>query len=166
MKSSASSVAFGGVMAALAVVIMCLVGLIPVMTYVCPLLCLVILAIVRLRCGNTIAWAWYAAVAILSLLMAPDKEAAVLLVFLGYYPILKPRLDRLPRAISWCCKLVLLSLSAAAAYGLLIWVLGMGEIMEEFREAGMVVGIILWLLALGCFVGLDIVLSRMQGRKR
>lgn len=167
MRGKASPVAFGGVMAALAVVIMCLGGLIPVMTYVCPMLCLLILAIVRQRCGNSIAWAWYAAVAILSLLMAPDKEAAVLLTFLGYYPIIKPRLDSLRhRALALLLKIGLMSLSVLAGYALLIRVLGMEELISEFQGAGIVMGVVMWIMALLCLIGLDVVLSRLQKGKR
>ena len=43
-RNGAKSVALGGVMAALAVVIMCMGGIIPLATYVCPMLCAVLLA--------------------------------------------------------------------------------------------------------------------------
>ena len=81
-------------MAALAIVIMCLGGLIPFATFVCPMLCCMITKLVLSMCGKRIAWAWYGAVAILSVLMAPDKEAAAVFVFLGYYPIVKPWMDK------------------------------------------------------------------------
>ena len=55
---------------------------------------MLILSFVCKMCGNRIGWAWYGAVAILSVLMAPDKEAAAVFVFLGFYPIVKPRFDR------------------------------------------------------------------------
>ena len=75
MKTTpASQISFGGVMAALALVIMNLVGLIPVATYVCPALCMIILSVVLKLCGRRIAWALYGAVAILSLLLAPDRK--------------------------------------------------------------------------------------------
>ena len=80
-RSKAAPVALGGVMAALATVIMALGTMIPAATYVCPMLCMLILAVVYRTCGSSIAWAWYGAVAILSLLMAPDKEAATMCVF-------------------------------------------------------------------------------------
>lgn len=92
-QTQASSVALGGVLAAAAVVIMCMGGLIPVATFVCPMLCMLLQAVVLNQCGPRMAWAWYGAVAVLSLLMGPDKEAAAVFVFLGYYPIVKPRLD-------------------------------------------------------------------------
>ena len=75
-------------MAALAVVIMCMGGIIPMATYVCPMLCSLLLAVVLRLTGRRIAWAWYAAVSLLSLLLGPDKEAAAVFVFLGYYPII------------------------------------------------------------------------------
>lgn len=167
MGGEAKQMAFGGTLAALAVVVMCLGGMIPVMTYVCPLLCLLMEAMVKLRCGARVAWAWYGAVAILGLLMCPDKEAAILLLFLGYYPIVKPALDRLhPKALSWAVKLAFLSLSTVAAYGLLIWLLGMVELAAEFRSAGVIMGAVMLVMGLLCMVGLDVVLSRLSGRKR
>ena len=69
-RNIASSIALGGVLAALAVVIMAMGTLIPVATYVCPVLCCMLLQFVLLSCGRRIAWAWYAAVAILSALLA------------------------------------------------------------------------------------------------
>lgn len=167
MRSKAGPIALGGVLSALALVIMCLGGLIPVMTYVCPMLCLVLLSVVHQQCGTRIAWAWYGATAILALLMAPDKEAAMLLTFLGYYPILKPRLDAIrPAALAWVIKLVLMSISVGAAYALLIWVLGMDEIVADFKGAGILMAAAMWVMALLCLIGLDVVLGRLRFRKR
>ena len=85
--------ALGGVMAALAVVILSLGGLIPLATYICPMLCILLVKTVLQICGPRIAWAWYGSVSILSMLLGPDKEAAAVFGFLGYYPIVKPKLD-------------------------------------------------------------------------
>ena len=79
-RNGAKSVALGGVMAALAVVIMCMGGIIPLATYVCPMLCAVLLAAVLRLTGRRIGWAWYGAVSLLSLLLGPDKEAAAVFV--------------------------------------------------------------------------------------
>ena len=92
-RSPAFAVALGGMLAALAVVIMCLGGLIPIATYVCPIVCSMLLAVMLKLCGRRFAWAWYAVVGILSSLFSPDKEGAAVFLFLGYYPILKPVLD-------------------------------------------------------------------------
>ena len=105
---SAREMAFGGMMAALAVVVMCLGGLVPVATFVCPIICMLILKLVSHLCGNRIGWIWYAVVAILSLLMGPDKEAAAVFLFLGYYPLVKGKLEKLP--LSWLWKGVLFNI--------------------------------------------------------
>ena len=109
MRTEARKIAFGGMMAALAVVIMSLGGLIPVATFTCPMLCMLLLAVVCKRCSQRMAWAWYGAVALLSLLLGPDKEAAAVFTFLGYYPIVKPKLDRWP--LPWLWKGILFNCS-------------------------------------------------------
>ena len=155
--------ALGGIMAALAVTIMSLGGLIPVATYVCPMLCAILLLVVYLSCGSRIAWAWYGAVAILSLLMGPDKEAAAVFVFLGYYPILKPWLDKRRLSLVW--KLLLFNSAVLTMYWLLLNLFGMAQLAAEFSELGLVLGIVLLLMGNLTFFLLDIVLGRLLYRK-
>ena len=133
-NTPASAIALGGVMAALAVVIMSLGGLIPVATYVSPMLCALLLQMVLKTCAERIAWAWYGAVAILSALLAPDKEAAAVFLFLGYYPIVKPRLDR--AKLRWLWKGLLFNGSVVVMYWLLIQLLGLSQVMEDFEGMG------------------------------
>lgn len=162
-NSSAKNMALGGIMAALALVIMCLGGLIPVATYVCPMLCALLMAVVLRLCGSRIAWAWYGAVAILSLLLGPDKEAAAVFLFLGYYPILKPKLDSL--RLKWLWKLLLFNCDIGLMYVLLIQVLGLEGVAEDFQ--GMGIAMLIGMLLLGnlTFVLLDRLLNRF-GRTR
>ena len=75
-RNAAKDIALGGMLAAVAIVIMCLGGMIPLATFICPMICCLMLKMVHKMCGKRIAWAWYGAVAILSVLMGPDKEAA------------------------------------------------------------------------------------------
>ena len=77
-------------LAGAAVVLMSVGTIIPVATYAAPVLCMLICQVVCRLCGSRIAWAWYGAVAVLSLLLAPDKVAAAVFLVLGYFPILKP----------------------------------------------------------------------------
>ena len=156
--------ALGGVLGALAVVIMCMGTLIPVATFVCPMLCMMILKLVLTVCGSRIGWAWYGAVAILGLLMAPDKEAAAVFAFLGYYPILKPKLDKLPWSIFW--KLLLFNTVILSMYWLLGNLFGMTEVNAEFREMGTAMTVVLMLLGNLTFFLLDVLLGRRFGRKR
>ena len=161
-RIQAKSVALGGMMAALALVIMCLGGLIPVATFVCPMLCMLILQFVAQICGSRLGWAWYGAVAILSLLMGPDKEAAAVFAFLGFYPLVKPKLD------TWKLGLVLKLLLFNGAIGLMYWVLihlfGMAQVAAEYQELGMVMTAVMLALGNVVFFLLDRILSRFPIR--
>ena len=117
-NSIANATALGGVLAALAIVIMGLGGLIPVATYVCPMLCTILLNIVMKSCGKRIGWAWFGAVSILGLLLGPDKEAAAVFLFIGYYPLLKPAIDGLK--MKWLWKGLLFNGSILIMYWLLL----------------------------------------------
>ena len=157
-------VALGGVLAALAVVIMTLGGMIPVATYVCPVLCSTLLYFVDTICEHRIGWAWYGAVALLSLLLGPDKEAAAIFVCLGYYPIIKPKLDRLP--LKWLWKALLFNVVTIALYVVLLYVFGMQYIASEFQELGLIGLIITLIMGNVCFFMLDRALHLMRYKFR
>ena len=158
MRTNVKSVAFGGILAALAVVIMCLGGLIPVATYVCPMLCCLVLQVVLKICGSRIAWAWYGAVTLLSLLMAPDKEAAAVFLALGYYPIVKPALDR--RKGKWLWKGLLFNSVILVTYWLLMHIFGFDQLTAEFSEMGTVMVVIMLVLGNITFFLLDRLLEK------
>lgn len=140
-------------MAALAVVVMCMGGMIPIATFVCPMVCMWLLVTVIDRCGNRVAWAWYGAVSILSLLLGPDKEAAAVFVFLGYYPIIKPKMDQLP--VKWLWKLLLFNAAILVMYWLLLNLFGMAELMEEFAEMGTLLTVVTLAMGNVTFILLD-----------
>ena len=147
-------------MAALAVTIMSMGGLIPVATYVCPMLCAMMQYFVLMFCGRRIAWAWYGAVAILSLILGPDKEAAAVFLFLGYYPILKPAMDKL--RLSWLWKGLLFNTAILGMYWLLLKFLGMEQLNQEFSELGTVLTVVMLLMGNLIFFLLDKVLDRFK----
>lgn len=163
-RTSAYAIALGGSLAALAVTIMSLGTLIPIATYVCPVLCMVVLNILAMICGDRIGWAWYGAVALLSALLAPDKEAAAMFVFLGYYPLIKPKLDK--TRLKWLWKILFFNVIILAAYWFLMHLLGMAAIAEEFREMGAVLTAAMLLLGNLTFFLLDRLLSRDFRRKK
>ncbi len=156
-NSAASNMALGGIMAALAIVIMCMGGLIPVATFVCPMFAMILLTVVFGRCGSRVAWAWYGAVAILSLLLGPDKEAAAVFLFMGYYPIIKPKMDTLP--LKWLWKAVFFNVVILVMYWLLLNVFGLAELVDEFAEMGTVMTVITLLLGNVTFFMLDRLLT-------
>ena len=157
-RTPAANIALGGILAALAVVIMSMGTLIPVATYVCPMLCCLILELVRRSCGSRIAWAWYGTVAILGLLMAPDKEAAAVFAALGYYPVVKPRLDKCRG--KWLWKGLLFNAVILLLYWLLMHLFGFDQIAAEFAELGRIMTVLTLLLGNVTFFLLDRLLSR------
>ena len=157
-RTPAGKIALGGMMAALATVIMSLGGLIPVATFVCPMMCMMILAFIVRMCGARIGWAWYGAVSILGLLQGPDKEAAAIFLFLGYYPILKPRMDRMRFGI--LAKALLFNAAILLMYWILIQLFGMAEIASEYAELGKIMTAVMLVLGNVTFFLLDHVLNR------
>lgn len=157
-RTPAANIALGGILAALAVIIMCMGTLIPIATYVCPMLCCLVLQLVLKTCGSRIAWAWYGAVTLLSLLMAPDKEAAAVFLALGYYPIVKPKLDR--RKGKWLWKGLLFNTVILVTYWLLMHIFGFDQLASEFSEMGTVMVVLLLLLGNITFFLLDKLLEK------
>jgi len=154
MKSK--EMAFCGVLCALALVFLTMGSLIPLSTYCCPMLAMVALLPVLEEYGSRPALTAYAAVAILSLLITPDKEIALLYLFLGYYPVLRPRLNRLPgRLLSLLAKLAVCAAAVFAAYGLAIWVFQMAALVEEFAAFSLWMTVALLVLGAVTFLLLD-----------
>lgn len=122
--------ALGGMLTAVSIVIMCMGSIIPVNTYVCPVLCIFLTRPVLEKCGRRIGWCYYLATAILSLMLAPDREAALVYALLGYYPMVRPLFEKLG-VLAAPAKLALFTLAGVASYGLLLLVMGVGAAMEE-----------------------------------
>lgn len=163
-RNAAKEIALGGVMAAVAIVIMCLGGMIPLATFVCPMVCCLMVKLMDNLCGKRIAWAWYGAVALLSVLMGPDKEGAAVFVFLGYYPIVKPAMDKWP--LSWVWKLVYFNVVILVMYMMLIHLLGLAAVVEDYEEVGLVMTLVTLGLGNLTFIMLDILLGRKIKRRR
>ena len=154
-------IALGGVLAALAVVILLLGGLIPVGTYVAPMLASIPLVILLAELPKPLCLGWYAVVAILAVLLCPDRETAFVFVFLGWYPVARPALDRLPRLLRIPLKLAIFLAAMAALYALLILVFQLEALVAEAKETGL--PMLIALLALGCaaFLLFDVLLQRL-----
>lgn len=162
-KNSARPVALGGVLAALGLCVMCLGSVTGIATYVSPMFCALLLEAVRNICGRKVAWAWYGAVAVLSLLLVTDREAAWVFVFLGYYPIVKPWLDK--RKLTYLWKALLFNGVVALLYWLLIKVFGLAELAQEWKEMSMAFLVLLLILGNLTFFLLDKVLEKPFFRK-
>lgn len=163
-NSKAKQIALGGLMAALAVVVMSLGGMIPIATYVCCVICMLLEKTVLMTCGGRIAWAWYGAVAVLGVLLGTDKEATAVFVFIGYYPILKPFFEKTKPAV--ILKLIYFNVVILTLYWCLIHLLGMNQLTSEFGEFGKIGLIILILLGNVTFLLVDRLLTLFDKKRR
>ena len=163
MRKSAKTIALGGMMSAVAMVVMCLGSVIPVATFVCPALAMIAGQLTVRLCGRRIGWCWYGAVAILSLLLSFDKEAAMTFVFLGYYPIVKSWFDQYKLGLIG--KAAYFNISVMAMYYLLLQLFGMADLADEYAELGKLGIVVLLILGNITFFLLDIILSRFSKSK-
>ena len=163
-RSAPRAVALGGVLAAVAVVLMTLGGAIPIATYAIPMLCAMILYYVLMFCGSRIAWAWYGAVAILGLLLGPDKEAAAIFLTIGYYPILKPVFDKTP--VKWLLKGLFFNISILAMYWVMIHLFGLSGLSTEFEGVGRISLVLMLAMGNLIFFMLDKALAKHWRRRK
>lgn len=98
MKSR--EMALSGILCALAVVLLALGGVVPAATFCAPMLSMAVLLPVLEECGPRYAGTAWIAAALLALLLDPDREAALVYLCFGWYPLLRPRLAKLPSRLA------------------------------------------------------------------
>ena len=160
MKRSTKAIALSAMLAALALALMFLSGVLPFASIACPVLASLVLIPVYAECGGKWGMLWYGCVAILSLFTAPLKESAILFLFFGYYPMLRKYLNRLPLRLVW--KLLYCNVVAVLAYGLMIYVLQLQEVVSDFADVGKWMLVAMLLLANVSFVVYDKLIGRLH----
>lgn len=123
------AMAYCGIVAALCVALMLLGAVIPIAMFIAPAVAGFLIATVCVECGRTMALTAYAAVSLLAVLFVPDKEVALIFVFLlGYYPLAKPWFERIrPAALRVLAKLALCNGAVLAMYGLVFLLVPAGH---------------------------------------
>lgn len=160
MREQSRKVALCGVLCGLAVVVLLLGGLFSLAVYCAPLLAMAVLLPVLEEYGPGTAGAAYGAVAILALLLVPDRETALVYVFFGWYPLLRPRIAALPSlSVRLVCRLGVCGLSMFLLYGVTIRLLGLTAVTEELGGGWLTAA----LAVMGCavFLLLDLALGRL-----
>lgn len=129
-------VAFCSIMAALGTVIMLTGGLIPVFTYCSPLIAALLLIPVSQEAGNGYSWMVWLVTGLLSMLIGIDKEAAFFYIFLGYYPIIRPAINRISSGfLRFAVKLLLFAGAVCAMYALICFVFKIDDIINSFSAS-------------------------------
>ena len=158
MRKMSRAMALCGMTAALSIVLMVLGSMLTLFTYACPMLVGMFLLFIREELGTRWSVTLWLAISLLAFMLVPELEmTAVFLGIFGWYPSVKPLLDRLPRLLGWCAKLVLLNGAAVAVYAVLMHVMGM-----EDMPAGMAGWVALFAAANLVFFCYDLVLTKMK----
>ena len=160
MKQS-SKCAIGGIVAAVSLVLMISVAIIPFLTYALPAVAGLFIVFIVIEIDKKWAFGVYCTVAILGMLLVPDKEVAVMyLAFFGYYPILKSLIEaKTPAALGWIIKVLTFVSTMAVSYYLMIKL--MGVTIDETEDFGVMAYPILLGMGTVAFVMYDIALTKM-----
>ena len=158
MKSR--EIALCGMMNALAVVLLSLGGLVPIATYCAPLLAMAVLLPVQEEYGNKLAITAWVSVSLLALMLTPDRETALVYVFFGWYPVVRPRIAALPsRLVRLAVRLIIANAAILLLYGAVLRLMGLtADLLEEtflLNAALLAMGNVVFLL-------LDLVLDRLR----
>ena len=150
-------VAVCAMLSALGVVMLYLGSMIEIvdisMAVIASLLC--VFAVIEY--GGAYPWLVFAVTSVISMLMLPNKTpAAMYVVFFGFYPILKEKLERKPKVISWIFKELIFNAALALMIVLVLFVFTMGEVKVETYLV-----VLLAVLAELMFVLYDIALTRL-----
>ena len=137
MRTAARGMATCAMMAALCVVLMVLGAVLELGMYACPLFAGLCFLPVGQKYGRKYHITLYVATSALCLLLVPNMEENLVFIGLfGWYPILRPCLQKLPNILRWISKLAIfnaviiliewlvMSVLAPEAVGqILLWVL-------------------------------------------
>lgn len=161
-RKQSARIAFCGMISALSAVLMLSGGLIPVMTYVSPLIAGVLLMPVLVDYGRKYAWTVWLSTALIVLLIDADKEAAFFYLFVGCYPVLKWDIDRLQKKrLAFPIKLLFFSGSLAAMYAILAFLLRLDAVLADFAELGLALTVLFFVLMVAVLMMYDRLLIRL-----
>jgi hypothetical protein len=156
MKSR--QMALCGLLTALAVVFMVLASAIGIGTFAGPLLAMIALLPLLEEYGSKTALAAYAAAAVLGFLIAPELELSLVFAAFGWYPVLRPKLNRLTsRPVRLLIKVVICVAVILTLYGVLLNLLGM---TADLVNAAPLLNLFLLILGVFTFLMMDLALER------
>lgn len=148
-KKISFKVALGGITSAVCLLAMFCSGFLPMLDYAIPTFAGFLMVVMIVEVDRNWAIATYVAVALLCPLITPNLQAAALfIIFMGYYPILKFGLDKgKNKALAWVIKFVVFNAAIALFYLLFTFVFTSKDMLEGMGTFGRYTVLILWLAA-------------------
>ena len=157
MKSR--EIALCGMLNALAVVLMNRGSLVPLATFCTPLLAMLVLLPVLEEYGARMGWAAWVSVSILSLLLVTDRETALVYVFFGWYPMVRPKVAAIKsKVLRFGVKLLICNGLIFTLYGLVLRLMGL---TADLLDSARLMHALLLILGNLVFFLMDLVLQRM-----
>lgn len=114
----ANKIAFGGIMAAMSVVILYIASVLPTLKLAVCLVASAVICIVMIKHGTGSALAVFIAASAVSLIVSPDKIVPFgYLLFFGNYPVVKAYIERMNKLMAeWIVKLIVFVVYVAIAF--------------------------------------------------
>ncbi len=155
MGKKSKEVALAGMLTALAVVILFLGSLVELLDLSAAALAALVVMVAVIELGNGKAFAVYLAAAVLSVLMFPKTASIVFAAFIGFYPVLKVYLDKIPaKAAQYMVKLILFN-------GFLVLIVWITETLLSLPTDWGSLGKALYILGNVAFILFDFAIGRL-----
>lgn len=162
-KKISFKVALGGIISAVCLLAMFFSGFLPMLDYAIPTFAGFLMVVMIVEVDRNWAIATYIAVALLCPLITPNYQAAALfIIFMGYYPILKFGLDNSKSVVfRWVVKLVVFNAAIIVFFLLFTYVFISSDMLEGMDSLGAYTIIILWFAANFFFLLYEFALTQM-----
>ena len=119
-------IALGGTLASFCLLFLFITGVLPMFYLIMPMLCSLLILIMAETTSPY--WAF----------ITPNKDASLIFIlFFGHYPLLRPYLSRIrPGILRILIKLLIFNLCIGCYFGLVIFLFGMAEFLDNLGEFG------------------------------
>lgn len=150
-----------GIMCGLALALMFVLGMVPMFEYISSATAGILVWVIRERLGVKYGLVSYLAVGLLCLLITPNYEASMIYLFLlGYYPIIREYLQKIPlKILSVMAKLAVYAAGAVSAYMILIFAFGLEDLFDGLEDFGKYASLVLLGMGAVAFIIYDIFLG-------
>jgi len=113
-KNNTKRLAVSAILSALGVVLLSLGAVLQVMDISMAVIASLCVTVAVIEYGKAAPWLIYAATGALSLILIPTNSAAAMyILFFGFYPIIKEKLEKRKRAVSWILKEAVFNIAMA-----------------------------------------------------
>ena len=162
-NKTAFTVAFCGIVSALAVIVMFL-SLIPSFAYAVPALAGMVIWTVSEHLKSKWAYLCYAAVGLISFMLIPEIEANLFYIcFFGYYPTLCIVLEKIQnKLLCFLVKLAIFNASVIIAYNITVFVLSAEEMLEGLEGFGEYAVLVFWGIGNAAFIIYDFAMKTIK----